>query len=192
VGYPVVAIEADASLADATAAPTLPSSTTPGRRTFYRRYVTVADPPGCLNAFLAPQAAYACGGGDQREPLGLKYAVRWFDTPFVTSNLNVWRSSAGSSSINGGLADLLGFAVGKCNTSEPQVVLFFYDEDENVVIDGTCPSPCLIPQSNFPLESQRRSIRSVSHPNWPAGWAVIQFFKGEGPVGSVLDQAYMS
>ena len=192
-GFAAVAIEADASLADFTAVPTNPASTAPvGRRTFYRRYVTVADPVGCFNAFPAPQSGYDCGGGDQREPLGLKYAARWFDAaPAVTSAFIVWRGSAGSSAISGGLADLLGFAVGKCNTSEPTVTLTFFDEDENTVTQGVCPSPCTQPTFNFPLETQRTLIAAFSHPVWPAGWVSMEFFNGTGPLGGNLDQAWV-
>ena len=191
-GFPAVAIEADGSLSDTTAAPTTLAGVA-GRRTFYRRYVTSADPAGCLNAFPAPQNGFDCGGGDQREPLGLKYAARWFDSsPAVTSFFNVWRGSAVPSSVNGGLADLLGFAVGKCNTSESTVSLTFYDEDENTVTQGVCPSPCTQPTFNFPLETQRTSITQFSHPNWPAGWVSMEFFNSSGPVHGVLDQAYVT
>lgn len=192
MGFPAVAIEADASLSDTTAAPTTLGGVA-GRRTFYRRYVTSADPAGCLNVFPAPQNGFDCGGGDQREPLGLKYAARWFDAaPTVTSFFNVWRGSAVPSSVNGGLADLLGFTVGKCNTSEPTVSLTFYDEDENTVSQGVCPSPCTQPEFNFPLETQRTPIGTFSHPNWPAGWVSMEFFNNTGPVGGVLDQAYVT
>jgi hypothetical protein len=192
MGFPAVAIEADASLSDTTAAPTTLGGVA-GRRTFYRRYVINADPAGCLNTFPAPQNGFDCGGGDQREPLGLKYAARWFDSaPSVTSFFNVWRASAVPSSVNGGLADLLGFAVGKCNTSEPTVTLVFFDEDENTVSQGVCPSPCTQPEFNFPLETQRTPITTFSHPNWPAGWVSMEFFNNTGPVGGVLDQAYVT
>ncbi len=191
-GFPAVAIEADGSLSDTTAAPTTLAGAA-GRRTFYRRYVTSADPAGCLNTFPAPQSGFDCGGGDQREPLGLKYAARWFDSaPSVTSFFNVWRASSVPSSVNGGLADLLGFAVGKCNTSEPTVTLVFFDEDENTVSQGVCPSPCTQPEFNFPLETQRTPIKTFSHPNWPAGWVSMEFFNNTGPVGGVLDQAYVT
>jgi hypothetical protein len=192
-GFAAVAIEADASLSDITAVPTSPTSTAPvGRRTFYRRYVTVADPAGCFNVFPAPQSGYDCGGGDQREPLGLKYAARWFDaSPAVTSAFIVWRGSAGSSALNGGLADLLGFTVGKCNTSEPTVTLVFYDEDENTVTQGVCPSPCTQPTFNFPLETQRTLIANFSHPVWPAGWVSMEFFNATGPLAGNLDQAWV-
>jgi hypothetical protein len=193
LGFPAVAIEADGSLADTTAAPTTLAGI-PGRRTFYRRYVISADPLGCLNAFPAPQSGFDCGGGDQREPLGLKYAARWFDlaTPAVTSFFNVWRASSVPSTVSGGLADLLGSPVGKCNTSEPTVTLTFYDEDENTVTQGVCPSPCTQPTFNFPLETQRTSITNFSHPTWPAGWVSMEFFNATGPVGGALDQAYVT
>jgi hypothetical protein len=193
-GFAAVAIEADASLSDTTAAPTTFAGVA-GRRTFYRRYVTTADPAGCFNAGVWPAATvgFECGGGDQREPLGLKYAARWFDSaPSVTSFFNVWRASAVPSSVSGGLADLLGFTVGKCNTSEPTVSLTFFDEDENTVTQGVCPSPCTQPTFNFPLETQRSPISAFSHPNWPAGWVSMEFFNNTGPVGGVLDQAYVT
>jgi hypothetical protein len=194
MGFPAVAIEADASLADFTAAPTaLTAPNGVGRRTFYRRYVVAADAPGCLNVFPAPQSAFDCGGGDQREPLGLKYAARWFDQgATVTSFFNVWRASSVPSTVNGGLADLLGFTVGKCNTSEPTVSLTFFDEDENTVTQGVCPSPCTQPTFNFPLETQRTPITAFSHPNTNAGWVSMEFFNNTGPVGGTLDQAYVT
>ena len=189
LGFPAVAIEADASLEDTTAAPTSLGDP-PGRRTFYRRYVIVADPAGCHNDFPDPQDGFDCGGGDQREPLGLKYAARWFDAaPTVTSFFNVWRASSVPSLVSGGLADLLG---AKCSTSEPTVSLTFFDEDENTVTQGVCPSPCTQPTFNFPLETQRTSITAFSHPNWPAGWVSMEFFNSSGPVGGTLDQAYVT
>jgi hypothetical protein len=202
LGFPAVAIEADASLSDTSRAPTaLSAANGVGRRTFYRRYVTTADPAGCLNAFPAPQSAFDCGGGDQREPLGLKYAARWFDSaPTVTSFFNVWRASSVPSP-NGGLADLLGTytsaGVARCIAAEKDVTLVFFDEDENTVTQGVCPSPCTQPTSNFPLETQRTPITgnastSLSHPNWPAGWVSMEFFNSNGPVGGALDQAYVT
>jgi hypothetical protein len=214
MGFPAVAIEADPSLADFSQAPTTltPSvgntvtnpaciSNCIGRRTFYRRYVTTADPGGCANpANPAPNAFWSsgvdCGGGDQREPLGLKYAARWFDSaPNVTSFFNVWRASSvpsfGTPNPHG-LADLLGDPFGKCNTSEPTVTLTFFDEDENTVTQGVCPSPCTAPTFNFPLETQRTSISAFSHPNWPAGWVSMEFFNNSGPAFGDLDQAYVT
>ncbi len=114
------------------------STGVPGRRTFYRRYVHTADPAGCTKTtgggFIAPPLD--CGGDDQREPLGLKYVARLFDgtTPPpgaaaspTTSFFNLWRGSAGNSSMVGGHEDLLGQAVGKCNTSETEVSLTSFE-----------------------------------------------------------------
>jgi len=199
-GFPAVAIEADASLSDVTAAPALASATFGGRRTFYRRYVTPnADPAGCSAAntptWPAATVGFECGGGDQREPLGLKYAARWFDAPGVTSFFNVWRASSVPSILDpNGLGDLLdrqAFPDG-CDTSEPTVTLIFYDEDENTVTQGVCPSPCKSPTFNFPKETQRTNINAFTHPAWPAGWVSMEFFNSTGPVGGALDQAYVT
>jgi hypothetical protein len=198
-GFAAVAIEADPSLADATQAPVTLGGA-PGRRTFYRRWDTaVGGDPGIApfncsagnNAlFVASGATFDCGQGDQREPLGLKYAARWFDSsPNVTSFFNVWRASSVPSSVTGGLSDLLG---AKCSTSEPTVSLTFYDEDENTVSSGPCPSPCSNPPFNFPFETQRASITTFSHPAWPAGWVSMNFFNNGGPVGGRLDQAWVT
>ncbi len=181
------------------------TTTDPGRRTFYRRYIHTADAAGCTNVtgggFIAPPA-FDCGGGDQREPLGLKYAARWFDglTPppgaiaTTTSSLfTVWRASAGNSSLVAGREDLLGQPIGKCNTSETEVSLAFYDEDENTVSVGCTVSPCGTPPTfNFPLETQRTLIVGFPHPAWPAGWVSMEFFNSGGPFGGVLDQAYVT
>jgi hypothetical protein len=206
-GFPAVAIEADPSLVDESALTSVAVTGVPGRRTFYRRYIHTADPAGCSNVtgggFIAPPA-FDCGGGDQREPLGLKYAARWFDgtTPVpgaaasgTTSFFNVWRASAGNSNLAGGKEDLLGQPLGKCNTSETEVVLSFYDEDENTVSVGCTVSPCSTPPTfNFPLETQRTSIIGFPHPAWPAGWVSMEFFNpiATAPFGGVLDQAYVT
>jgi hypothetical protein len=219
-GLPAVAIEADASLGDSSGAPT---SLTPatgcstvaqpgsancvGRRTFYRRYVTqpenlfdatnTATPEinGCFNPFPLPQRAWDCGFGDQREPLGLKYAARYLDSGTLSSSFNVWRASAVPDSIVGGLQDLLGQPFGKCNTSEQTVVLTFFDEDENTTTFGCTFSPCGTPSTfNFPLETQRVPISnfSTAHPAGSAGWVSMEFFNSAGPAGGALDQAYVS
>ena len=182
MGFPAVALEADPSLADGAAPPT-PAS----RRTFYRRYVTAPDGAACVNPFPAPQIGFDCGAGDQREPLGLKYAARWFDSPpTVTSSFNVWRASSGS------LTDLLGTPFGDCSDIEPTVTLTFFDEDENTVVSGTCPSPCSNPPQEIPLETQRLGIGTFTHPSGVAGWVNMSFFNGSGPNAGVLDQAYVT
>jgi hypothetical protein len=199
-GFAAVAIEADPSLFDTTAAPILITDP-PGRRTFYRRYVTVADPLGC-SAGNAAIPAFDCGAGDQREPLGLKYAARWFNDPAngITSFFNVWRGSSVPIADPNGLQSLLGPVSGgvdTCTNVEPVSTLSFYDEDENTVTSGKCPSPCTAPQFNFPLETQRASITNFGQalPNWPAGWVSMEFWSPSGPPTSnpsSLDQAYVT
>jgi hypothetical protein len=175
-GNSTVNIEADASLA---------GDVDTDIRTFYHRYVgtDVLCSPG--NCPLFATNPWNEGIGDQREPLGLKYAARWFNTDAVTSNLNVWRASSGS------LTDLL--AGGDCDAVEPVVTLGFYDEDENTVLSGVCPSPCRAPTFNFPLETQRRNIASFSGslPAFAVGWVSMSFFNSSGPNGGRFDQAWV-
>ena len=175
MGGSTVNIEADPSLAGDV-------ESDPPVRTFYARYV--GDDDLCFGGNCAQFGTnpWNQGIGDQREPLGLKYAARWFDTAGVTSNFNVWRASSGS------LSDLLG---DDCTDIEPVVTLTFYDEDENTVTSGVCPSPCTAPTFNFELETQRRNITAFQHPAWPAGWVSMNFFNGSGPNGGVLDQAWV-
>jgi len=180
MGGSTVNIEADPSLAgDATFDPRV--------RTFYARYVgvdTLCSPGNCA---LFVDNPWNQGLGDQREPLGLKYAARWFSTSGISSNFNVWRSSSGS------LTDLLGSPGGDCSDIEPVVTLSFFDEDENTVTSGVCPSPCTQPTFNFPLETQRRNIAgfSGSIPAFAAGWVSMNFFNPGAPNGGSLDQAWV-
>jgi hypothetical protein len=180
MGGSTVNIEADPSLAgDANSSPRV--------RTFYARYVgtdTLCSPGNCSLFSTNP---WNEGVGDQREPLGLKYAARWFNTSAVTSNFNVWRASAGS------LTDLLGPSDDPCTDVEPVVTLSFYDEDENTVLSGVCPSPCTQPTFNFPLETQRRNISSFSGslPSFAAGWVSMSFANTSAPLGGTLDQAWV-
>jgi hypothetical protein len=154
-------------------------------RTFYHRYVGSDGLCSPGNCSLFSTNPWNEGIGDQREPLGLKYAARWFNTGSVTSNFNVWRASSGS------LTDLLDS--GDCDTVEPVVTLSFYDEDENTVLSGVCPSPCRAPTFNFPLETQRRNITSFSGslPAFAAGWVSMSFFNSSGPNGGRFDQAWV-
>jgi len=194
-GLPAVAIEADPSLADNTAVPSTLTGI-PGRRTFYRRYVATADTVPCVNAMPLPQSAWDCGFGDQREPLGLKYAARYLDSGTLSSSFNVWRASSVVDTL--GLQDLLGpisSGVAKCTAVEPNVVLTFFDEDENTTTFGCTFSPCGTPSTfNFPLETQRVSISGFSsaHPPGGAGWVSMEFFNSSGPLGGTLDQAYVT
>ena len=173
MGGSTVNIEADASLA---------GDVDTDIRTFYHRYVGVDGP--CFGGNCAKFATnpWNMGVGDQREPLGLKYAARWFDAPGIESFFNVWRASSGS------LSDLLG---DDCTDIEPVVSLTFFDEDENTVTSGVCPSPCQQQEFNFELETQRRSINDFTHPDWPAGWVSMDFFNGGGPNGGIFDQAWV-
>ena len=209
MGFPAVAIEATQSigeppgsiisLADNTATPTNPASSTgPGKRTFYRRYVTLADTVGCVNPMPAPQNAWDCGFGDQREPLGLKYAARYFDSPpNVTSNFNVWRASSGSAALFAAGLDALirpiSGGVFQCTATEPTIFLVFFDEDENTVTTGCQVSPCPTPPTfNFPLETQRTSISGFPHPAGCCGWASMEFYNNTAPLAGTLDQAYVT
>jgi hypothetical protein len=169
-------------------------------RTFYARYVDVATETVCTNCGsgvnhtdLSVSAPWDEGFGDQREPLGLRWAARWFDLRdlaggnVITSNFQVWRSSPTTD----------GFTPppSNCEQEEPLSTLTFWDEDENTVTQGVCPSPCTTPQFNFPYESQQKNIFNFVHPlGTPAnpavaGWVQLDFFSAAG--GDVLDQAWV-
>ena len=175
-GNSTVNIEADPSLA---------GDVDTDIRTFYHRYVgtDVLCSPGNCPLFVTNP--WNEGIGDQREPLGLKYAARWFNTGAISSNLNVWRASSGF------LTDLLDG--GDCDTEEPVVTLSFFDEDENTVLSGVCPSPCRQPTFNFPLETQRRNIAdfSGSIPSFGVGWVSMEFFNSSAPNSGRFDQAWV-
>jgi hypothetical protein len=172
-------------------------------RSFYARYwspanETVFNPLNCqgidpiTNLCLA--AGWDTGFGDLREPLGLSYAARWFDTssPFITTNFRVFRAGFGTDPLDG-LKDLLGPRTSsgpKCTNQEPVVTLSFYDEDENTVTQGVCPSPCSSPTFNFPLETQQTNISDFSHPTAPAGWVAMNFVNQSGG-GTAMDQAWV-
>ena len=173
MGGSTVNIEADASLT---------GDVDTDIRTFYHRYVGTDGL--CFGGNCAKFATnpWNQGIGDQREPLGLRYAARWFDTDGIGSFFNVWRASSGS------LTDLLG---DDCTDIEPVVSLTFFDEDENTVTSGVCPSPCQQQEFNFELETQRRPIGDFTHPSWPAGWVSMDFFNSGAPNGGVFDQAWV-
>lgn len=195
MGGSTVNIEADASLDGANTTDTTPI------RTFYRRYWTMAgagaeiacnnctDGPDGDENNLSDTSPWNFGVGDRREPLGLKYAARWFEGGGVTSFFIVWRGSSGS------LTNLTGPVTSggpQCTNTEPTVSLTFYDEDENTVTQGVCPSPCTQPSFNFPLETQRTSITQFSRPAGAvAGWVNMKFFNSAGPNSGKLDQAWV-
>ena len=151
-------------------------------RTFYARYLDLTSETVCTNCGsgdsntdLSISAPWDEGFGDQREPLGLRWAGRWFDltsSGIITTNYMVWRSST---SFNG-----------NCVIDEPLSTLTFFDEDENTVTQGVCPSPCSTPQFNFPYETQQRNITDFQHPAADAGWVQIDFTGGTS-----LDQAWV-
>jgi hypothetical protein len=123
-------------------------------------------------------ASWDVGYGDQREPLGLKWAARWFDAgTAVTTNFRVWRGSVLAQGQND-------FCV--LGLNEPTSTETFWDEDELTVTSGVCPSPCNNPSFNFPLETQQLNISNFSHPGATAGWVQVDFGGGD-----VFDQAWL-
>jgi hypothetical protein len=192
MGGSTVNIEADGTI-DATGT----DDATP-IRTFYRRYWTVAaggsqdvacnncaDGPNGDENNLLDRSDWNFGVGDHRESLGLKYATRWFEGGGINSFFNVWRGSSGT------LTNLTGT---QCTAQLPTVTLTFFDEDENTVTQGVCPSPpagC-ITSFNFPLETQRTGAAAFSRPPGAvAGWVDMKFFNPSSPNGGRLDQAWV-
>ena len=162
-------------------------------RTFYARYWELLPYPGdnCPNCgsgnpntdlsisspWNIPGGARFAGIGDGREPLGLKWAARWFDLGLtITSNFRAWRSS------------VLGGDDPDCDFLEPQMASTFFDEDENTTTTGVCPSPCTQEQFNFPFETQQQNILFFvgAFPGAPAGWVTFDFGTGD-----ILDQAWV-
>jgi len=193
-GGSTVNIEADASLDGANTTDTPPTLL----RTFYRRYWAASGPnadPACNNCTdgpdgtennLAVRAPWDFGVGDRREPLGLKYAARWFEGGGINSFFNVWRGSSGS------LTNLIGSS---CTAQLPTVTLDFFDEDENTVTQGVCPSPPVgcVTSFNFPLETQRTAVATFARPPGAvAGWVNMRFFNSAAPNGGRLDQAWVT
>ncbi|HEY1252629.1 MAG TPA: hypothetical protein VGH97_15725 [Thermoanaerobaculia bacterium] len=177
-----VNIEADASIGDAALLDALPV------RSFDARYWDPLDefpPTGCPNCNqanpendLLQRAPWDVGFGDQREPLGLRWAARWFDAgASLTTNFRVWRASTAFN--------------GNCDVEEAIVTLRFYDEDENTTGQGRCPSPCTNPTFNFPLETQQRNIVDFARPTGAiAGWVQLDFLDLSGG-GTILDQSWV-
>src|SRR5450432_93796 len=188
-------------------------------RTFYARYwvpslettchnctPTATAPCGVSGAaanapFLNCNAPWDTGFGDEREPLGLKYAARYIETGAggISTQWTVWRAGSGA------LANLLDS--GDCDTSEVTPSLVFYDEDENPVVSSVNPLPSPLPPpsqvNNIPLETQRRSPGNSVGPltgggfgfTFPAGavagWASVEFRNLTSAGGTNLDQAWM-
>ena len=190
-GMPMVALESDPSFAP-------PQATDdPRTRTFYARYwsaVTVASTPPANPTITSPWNTIV---GDEREPLGLRWAARYFEAGLgtegggVSSFFEVWRASSGV------LTDLY---TPTCDLSEPTVLLGFFDEDENTVTvfgPGPCPSPCELPPStpvNFPFETQRVRVNQFNLPDplpggVTVGWVSMNFVNPT--TGTSLDQAWV-
>jgi len=168
-------------------------------RTFYSRYWSPVTEVFCTNCVgggvndLSARAPWNQGFGDEREPLGLKYAVRYFDGNGVSSFWRVWRGGGTN------IPNLTGTPAGDCDDALviPSVVI--YDEDENVVVISVTPLPSPLPPPTqvpnaFPLETQRISPTLFPRPPATAGssvgWASIEFRNLTAP-GSNLDQAWM-
>ena len=171
-GLSTVNLEADSAIGIA-------SNVTPiitPARTFYARYwAGAAYPaticPNCVSAVVGHNLGVTSpwnvpgiypnvvGIGDQREPLGLRWALRWFDltaSGIITTNFQVWR---GSRTVQSRAA-----FCSKAAPVEPPVALTFWDEDEGTVQTGGCPSPCTSPVFNFDVETQQRNISDYQHP----------------------------
>jgi len=179
-GISTVNLEADVTLGDATLNW---ANDGPLARTFYARYIDLANETVCTNCGsgnpntdLSLSAPWDEGFGDQREPLGLRWAARWFDltaSGILTSNFMVWRAGTAFD--------------GNCDSDEATTSLTFWDEDEQTVTTGVCPSPCTQPLFNFPLETQQRNITEFVHPTGTdAGWVQVDFSGGD-----TIDQAWV-
>jgi hypothetical protein len=168
-------------------------------RTFYARYWNADTMATYRNSPDPNTPAFADnpwnqGFGDEREPLGLKYAARYFEASSgaVTSFFRVWRASSGT------LTNLLG---SNCTVSEPSVNLTFFDEDENTIIPAgqpPCPSPCSIPTApptQIPLETQRINVGATftlpaAFAGAKVGWVSASLVNLGGPGHhGLLDQA---
>ena len=153
-------------------------------RTFYARYWNDGLNGG-LSAIVPPSTCPNCGSGDPttdlslsspwnvlygdaREPLGLKWAGRWFNEGItITSNFQVWRAHLTN----------LGDA-SECSPLPPLAAVF-YDEDENTIAgpgDPGCTSPidpnvCGIVSNLFPWETQQVNVNAgFNIPSGVAGW----------------------
>lgn len=184
-----VNVEADFTIGNAT----LASIDEDTARSFYAKYYDPAGDflsPACPNCSggngipcpsdnsIDCNAPFDVGYGDQREPLGLRYATRWFDAPgIITTNFRVWRSLTP------------GFG-GDCIVAAPPATLTFLDEDENGVGQGGgCPSQkCGTASNLFPLETQQVNITAFTIPTGGvAGWVQMDFAFA---TGEPLDQAW--
>jgi hypothetical protein len=214
-GASTVNIEADRSFSNLANGGQFDQTAIARTRTFYGRYWSPVTETFCTNCGtgvsptdLAVIAPWDRGFGDEREPLGLKYAARYFEGSGVTSNWIVWRASAsvGAGGAIGQAATFLkdlttnqtGTTAGACTSVEPTPSIVFFDEDENTTTVTTVPLPSPLPPPaaaiNIPKETQRISPSTFPRPAGAvAGWASIEFRNlTSAPNGTVLDQAWMS
>jgi hypothetical protein len=190
-GISTVNMEADTIMGEAAL---IASDSDELARTFYARYWENGGPypsncPNCGSGNPATDLSLSAPWdipllGDQREPLGLRYALRWFDltsTGVLTTNFMVWRGSR----VDQGDAE---FCEPGGEVDELPVTVTFFDEDENTVSSSGCPSPCTSPQFNFEHETNLKNITSFQHPtSGSAGWVEMNFVNNSG---DVLDQAW--
>ena len=207
-GASTVNIEADRSFSNLANGGQFDQTATARTRTFYGRYWSPTTETFCNNCTgtlasgtnLALNAPWDQGFGDEREPLGLKYAARYFEGAGVTSNWIVWRASASVGGVF--LKDLstnqTGTTAGACSSVEPTPSIVFFDEDENTTTVTSVPLPSPLPPPaaaiNIPKETQRISPSTFPRPSGAvAGWASLEFRNlTSAPVGTVLDQAWVS
>jgi hypothetical protein len=121
--------------------------------------------------------------GDNREPLGVRYGVRYLNSGGLTSNLRVWRASADD------LSDLTGHS---CTAKELAITATVFDSDEGTQQINGCPSPCPKTSLNFPYETQRTGVDQIGALA-VNGWAYMNFLGAESNVSSDknLDQAWV-
>lgn len=214
-GASTVNIEADRSFSNLANGGQFDQTAIARTRTFYGRYWSPTTETFCTNCGsgvsptdLAVIAPWDRGFGDEREPLGLKYAARYFEGGGVTSNWIVWRASAsvGAGGAIGQNATFLkdlttnqtGTTAGACTSVEPTPSIVLFDEDENTTTVTTVPLPSPLPPPaaaiNIPKETQKISPSQFPRPSGAvAGWASIEFRNlTTAPNGTVLDQAWMS
>ena len=174
--------------------PSFENPLTPPIRTFYARYwedttgYNFAD-TGVINngdegvymAAVFPKVFETFG--DQREPLGVRYGVRYLNSGGLTSNLRVWRASADD------LSDLAGHS---CTAKEAAILATVFDSDEGTQQINGCPSPCPKTSLNFPYETQRTGVDQIGALA-VNGWAYMNFLGAESNVTSDkdLDQAWV-
>jgi hypothetical protein len=209
-GASTVNIEADRSFSNLANGGQFDQTLTARTRTFYGRYWSPATESFCTNCTgsipnnLALIAPWDEGFGDEREPLGLKYAARYFEGAGITSNWIVWRASATvaagaySATFLKDLTTSQTGTAGACSSVEPIPSLVFFDEDENTTTVTSVPLPSPLPPPaasiNIPRETQRISPSTFPRPSGAiAGWASLEFRNlTTAPNGTVLDQAWVS